>query len=68
MKKCSKCNCALSLGIFELNQPNNTLNTGVRYYHTKNKENKTNNISNKTSISGKIEEEIDDQRVQQISK
>ena len=53
LKKCSKCNCALSLGIFELNQPNNTLNTGVRYYHTKNKENKINNVSNKTSISGK---------------
>ena len=52
IKICPKCNCVLSLGIFELNQPKNTLNTGVRYYNTKNKENKINNISNKTSISG----------------
>ena len=52
IKICPKCNCVLSLGIFELNQPKNTLNTGIRYYNTKNKENKINNISNKTSISG----------------
>ena len=50
IKTCQKCNYALTLGIYELNQPNNTLNTGARYYHTKNKEQ---NTSNKTSISGK---------------
>ena len=49
LKKCLKCNGILSLGIYELNQPNNTLNTGARYYNTKKKD----NISNKTSISGK---------------
>ena len=48
IKKCPKCNYTLTLGIYELNQPNNSLNTGARYYNTKNKEK---NTSNKTSIS-----------------
>ena len=48
LKKCQKCNSNLTLGIYDLNQPNNTLNTGVRYYNTKKKE----NMSNKTSVSG----------------
>ena len=50
IKSCPKCNYTLTLGIYELNQPNNTLNTGARYYNTKNKEQ---NTSNKTSLSGK---------------
>ena len=47
LKRCLKCNGTFTLGIYDLNQPSNTLNTGVRYYHTKKKE----NISNKTSIN-----------------
>ena len=47
LKKCFKCNGDLNLGIYELNQPSNTLNTGVRYYHTKKKD----KISNKASIN-----------------
>ena len=47
LKKCFKCNGNLNLGIYELNQPSNSLNTGARYYHTKKKE----NASNKTSIN-----------------
>ena len=48
LKQCQKCKGIFDLGIYDLNQPNNTLNTGVRYYKTKKKE----NISNKTSVSG----------------
>ena len=51
---CPKCKLNLKIGIYELNQPNNTLNTGLRY-KTKNKlsalGHKTNNTSKKSSFS-----------------
>ena len=47
LKNCTKCKNDFSLGIYELNQPSNSLNTGVRYYNTKKKE----NVTNKTSAS-----------------
>ena len=54
IKVCSKCNSNLTLGIYELNQPNNTLNTGLRY-KARNKINNqghnTNNTSNKSSFT-----------------
>lgn len=54
IKICPKCNLNLNIGIYELKQPNNDLNTGLRY-KTKNKLNKedhkTNNTSNKSSYS-----------------
>ena len=54
IKICPKCNLYLKIGIYDLNQPNNTLNTGLRY-KTKNKiskeDHKTNNTSNKSSFS-----------------
>ncbi len=56
IKNCTKCNSNFSIGIYELNQPNNSLNTGLRY-KTKNitsnqgHNSNTNNTSNKSSIS-----------------
>ena len=56
IKQCPKCNFNLILGIYELNQPNNSLNTGLRY-KTKNimsnQGHNTNNTSNKSSLSMK---------------
>ena len=54
IKNCPKCNSNLSIGIYELNQPNNSLNTGLRYKTkniTSNQGHNTNNTSNKSSIS-----------------
>ena len=47
LKKCQKCETDLTVGIYELNQPNNTLNTGIRYK----KENNSNLNSDKNSIN-----------------
>ena len=54
IKICSKCNSYLTLGIYELNQPNNTLSTGLRYKARNNINNqghKTNNTSKKSSYT-----------------
>ena len=55
IKKCSKCNLNLIIGIYELSKPNYTLSTGLRY---KNKKimnipvhSDTNTTSNKSSFS-----------------
>ena len=53
IKVCSKCNSDLTLGIYELNQPNNTLSTGLRYKARNminNQGHKTNNTSKKSSF------------------
>lgn len=57
IKQCPRCNSNLTIGIYELNLPNNTLSTGLRY---KNKflmsnqgHSNTNNTSNKSSFSVK---------------
>ena len=54
IQNCPKCNLNLKIGIYELTQPSNTLNTGLRY-KTKNKlsgmRHKTNNTSKKSSFS-----------------
>ena len=50
---CTKCNNNKSIGIYELNLPNNTLNTGLRY-KIKDKINKPGNNKNNTSKKSSI--------------
>ena len=57
IKQCPRCNSNLTIGIYELNLPNNTLSTGLRYknkYLMSNQgHSNTNNTSNKSSFSVK---------------
>ena len=57
IKQCLRCNSNLTIGIYELNLPNNTSSTGLRYknkYLMSNKgHSNTDNTSNKSSFSVK---------------